>query len=126
MSQNSRIPLTVVEPSALADVKQPERNALVIVDGALGDNGAPENWMHVTHLVSAQAQPLPTHGAGCACCFQPARTATLLMGLFQQRARSEVGFFSAATIVAPPGRGSEIRDAVARDVFAMAYYQMGR
>ena len=113
---DARIPVRILDPDASVPPARDDQ-VLLLPGGASALRPEP-GWMLVLRLPEPAMRPLPGgHAPGCACCTGRAPSATSLTGLFQARARGQVGFFRALVAILPGQEAADLRDALVTDPF---------
>ncbi len=115
---DARIPVHFLDPDAGVPPGRADQ-VLILSDSASAARPKPEpGWMLVLRLPEPATRPSPGgHAPGCACCTGRSPSATSLTGLFQARARGEVGFFRALVAILPGQEAADLRDALVTDPF---------
>jgi hypothetical protein len=90
---------------------------VLILSETAGAPPAGEHWAAVARLPERPASPSDAHPPGCSCCAPRGAVAMILIGLFQARARGEIGFFRSVVAKLPASAAAELREALLSDSF---------
>lgn len=114
---DARIPVHFLDPGAVATGPARADQALILSAEACAGRPVREGWAAVLRLPGLPTSTAGSHPSGCACCANRTPQAAILTGLFQARARGEVGFFRALVAILPEQEAAGLRDALVSDPF---------